>query len=42
MTATERRPSGIEVGHMRVPLGVIGMIYELAAECDLDTPQRCA
>ena len=22
------RPSGIQVGHMRVPLGVIGIIYE--------------
>jgi glutamate-5-semialdehyde dehydrogenase len=24
----QRRPSGISVGHMRVPLGVFGMIYE--------------
>ncbi|MGH8673402.1 MAG: gamma-glutamyl-phosphate reductase, partial [Burkholderiales bacterium] len=26
--ALVRRPSGIEVGRMRVPLGVIGIIYE--------------
>jgi glutamate-5-semialdehyde dehydrogenase len=28
ITALRRRPSGISVGHMRVPLGVFGMIYE--------------
>ena len=28
MSGTTRRPSGIEVGCMRIPLGVIGMIYE--------------
>ena len=28
ITGVRRRPSGISVGHMRVPLGVFGMIYE--------------
>ncbi|HQA12219.1 MAG TPA: gamma-glutamyl-phosphate reductase, partial [Zoogloea sp.] len=28
MTDLKRRPSGITVGKMRVPLGVIGIIYE--------------
>jgi glutamate-5-semialdehyde dehydrogenase len=28
ITSLQRRPSGISVGHMRVPLGVFGMIYE--------------
>jgi glutamate-5-semialdehyde dehydrogenase len=28
ITGVKRRPSGIAVGHMRVPLGVFGMIYE--------------
>lgn len=28
ITALRRRPSGIQVGQMRVPLGVFGMIYE--------------
>ncbi len=28
ITHVKRRPSGISVGHMRVPLGVFGMIYE--------------
>jgi glutamate-5-semialdehyde dehydrogenase len=28
MTGIKRRPSGISVGQMRVPLGVFGMIYE--------------
>ncbi|MDI4634881.1 glutamate-5-semialdehyde dehydrogenase [Pelomonas sp. V22] len=28
ITAVKRRPSGISVGQMRVPLGVFGMIYE--------------
>ena len=28
ITQVKRRPSGISVGHMRVPLGVFGMIYE--------------
>ena len=28
ITGMKRRPSGIQVGHMRVPLGVFGMVYE--------------
>ena len=28
MTSVKRRPSGISVGQMRVPLGVFGMVYE--------------
>ena len=28
ITGVKRRPSGIQVGQMRVPLGVFGMIYE--------------
>jgi glutamate-5-semialdehyde dehydrogenase len=28
ITGVKRRPSGLAVGHMRVPLGVFGMIYE--------------
>jgi glutamate-5-semialdehyde dehydrogenase len=28
MTGIKRRPSGISVGQMRVPLGVFGMVYE--------------
>ena len=28
ITGVRRRPSGISVGQMRVPLGVFGMIYE--------------
>jgi glutamate-5-semialdehyde dehydrogenase len=28
ITGVRRRPTGISVGHMRVPLGVFGMIYE--------------
>ena len=28
ITGLRRRPSGISVGHMRVPLGVFGMIFE--------------
>ena len=28
ITGVKRRPSGISVGQMRVPLGVFGMIYE--------------
>jgi glutamate-5-semialdehyde dehydrogenase len=28
ISGVKRRPSGISVGHMRVPLGVFGMVYE--------------
>ncbi len=35
-------PSGIQVGKMRVPLGVIGIIYEVAAQRDHRRRQPCA
>ncbi|MDB5820336.1 MAG: proA [Rhizobacter sp.] len=36
MTGLQRRPSGITVGHMRVPLGVFGMIYESRPNVTID------
>ena len=36
-----RRPSGIEVGKMRVPLGVIGMIYESRPNVTADAAALC-
>jgi glutamate-5-semialdehyde dehydrogenase len=36
-----RRPSGIEVGRMRVPLGVIGMIYESRPNVTADAAALC-
>jgi glutamate-5-semialdehyde dehydrogenase len=41
MTATVRRPSGINVSHMRVPLGVIGMIYESRPNVTADAAALC-
>ena len=41
MTALTRRPSGIEVGHMRVPLGVVGMIYESRPNVTADAAALC-
>lgn len=41
MTAMTRRPSGIEVGKMRVPLGVIGMIYESRPNVTADAAALC-
>lgn len=35
------RPSGIQVGHMRVPLGVIGMIYESRPNVTGDAAALC-
>jgi len=35
------RPSGIQVGHMRVPLGVIGMIYESRPNVTADAAGLC-
>ena len=35
------RPSGIQVGHMRVPLGVIGIIYESRPNVTSDTAALC-
>ncbi len=36
-----RRPSGIDVGQMRVPLGVIGMIYESRPNVTADAAALC-
>jgi glutamate-5-semialdehyde dehydrogenase len=35
------RPSGIQVGRMRVPLGVIGMIYESRPNVTIDAAALC-
>jgi glutamate-5-semialdehyde dehydrogenase len=40
-TAMTRRPSGIDVGKMRVPLGVIGMIYESRPNVTADAAALC-
>lgn len=36
ITEMRRRPSGIQVGHMRVPLGVLGIIYESRPNVTVD------
>jgi len=41
MTDIRRRPSGIEVGRMRVPLGVIGIIYEARPNVTVDAAALC-
>jgi len=41
MSATRKRPSGIEVGKMRIPLGVIGMIYEARPNVTADAAGLC-
>ena len=35
------RPSGIQVGHMRVPLGVVGIIYESRPNVTVDAAVLC-
>ena len=40
-TATETRPSGIALSKMRVPLGVIGMIYESRPNVTADAAALC-
>src|SRR5260363_432643 len=37
----KRRPSGIQVGQMRVPIGVIGIIYEARPEVTIDASALC-
>ena len=37
----KRRPSGIELGRMRVPLGVIGIIYESRPNVTIDAAALC-
>ena len=41
MTDLNYRPSGIQVGHMRVPLGVIGIIYESRPNVTIDAAALC-
>ena len=41
ITPTEEMPSGIKVGRMRVPLGVIGIIYESRPNVTADAAALC-
>ncbi|MBN8443315.1 MAG: glutamate-5-semialdehyde dehydrogenase [Thauera sp.] len=41
ITDVKRRPSGIQVGKMRVPLGVIGIIYEARPNVTADAAALC-
>jgi len=41
ISGLERRPTGIEVGRMRVPLGVIGIIYESRPNVTADAAGLC-
>ncbi|HUP30019.1 MAG TPA: glutamate-5-semialdehyde dehydrogenase [Usitatibacter sp.] len=41
MTGLRFRPSGIQVGHMRVPLGVIAIIYESRPNVTADAGALC-
>ena len=41
ITDLEKRPTGIEVGRMRVPLGVIGIIYESRPNVTADAAALC-
>ena len=41
MSETKTRPSGIEVGRMRIPLGVIAMIYEARPNVTSDAAGLC-
>ncbi|HET7731128.1 MAG TPA: glutamate-5-semialdehyde dehydrogenase [Usitatibacter sp.] len=41
VTGLRFRPSGIQVGHMRVPLGVIGIIYESRPNVTADAGGLC-
>jgi glutamate-5-semialdehyde dehydrogenase len=41
ITDLKRRPSGIQVGKMRVPLGVIGIIYEARPNVTADAAGLC-
>jgi glutamate-5-semialdehyde dehydrogenase len=41
MTALKKRPSGIRVGRMRVPLGVVGIIYESRPNVTADAAGLC-
>ena len=41
ITGLRFRPSGIQVGHMRVPLGVIGIVYESRPNVTADAAALC-
>ena len=41
ITGMWRRPNGLEVGRMRVPLGVIGIIYESRPNVTADAAALC-
>ena len=41
VTGTWRRPNGLDVGRMRVPLGVIGIIYESRPNVTADAAALC-
>lgn len=41
ISSIQRRPSGIEVGKMRIPLGVIAMIYESRPNVTIDAAALC-
>jgi glutamate-5-semialdehyde dehydrogenase len=41
ISGLHRRPSGIQVGKMRVPLGVIGIIYESRPDVTAETAGLC-
>lgn len=40
-TALQYRPNGIQVGHMRVPIGVVGIIYESRPNVTADAAALC-
>ena len=41
ITDMKRRPSGIQVGKMRVPLGVVGIVYEARPNVTADAAALC-
>ncbi len=41
MDAIQKRPNGLQVGRMRVPLGVIAMIYESRPNVTIDAAALC-
>ena len=41
ITEMSRRPNGMQVGRMRIPLGVIGMIYESRPNVTVDAASLC-
>lgn len=41
LSASDRRPSGLEIARMRVPLGVIGVIYESRPNVTADAAGIC-